>query len=108
MLAGPNGAARLLGMSRSTVRRGAACAVPACQHGCRPAQMDPLTESRILAMLHVSVHDAVNAVAPRYRPYRFAGRAPDASAEAGRPRGRARRARGADAAGARGPRRGAH
>ena len=46
------------------------------------AQMDPLTESRILAILHTSVHDAVNAVAPRYRPYRFAGRAPGASAEA--------------------------
>lgn len=35
------------------------------------AQMDPLTESRILAMLHVAIHDAVNAIDQRYAPYRL-------------------------------------
>ncbi|HVJ57309.1 MAG TPA: hypothetical protein VM574_05690 [Terrimicrobiaceae bacterium] len=28
-------------------------------------KVDPLTESRIFAMLHISIHDAVNAVQPR-------------------------------------------
>ena len=32
-------------------------------------KVDPLTESRIFAMLHISIHDAINAVQPRYQPY---------------------------------------
>jgi hypothetical protein len=46
------------------------------------AQTDPLTESRILAILHLAIHDAVNAVEPRYAPYRFAARVDGASPEA--------------------------
>ncbi|HEY5704183.1 MAG TPA: vanadium-dependent haloperoxidase [Terrimicrobiaceae bacterium] len=34
------------------------------------ANTDPLTESRVFAILHVAIHDAVNAVEPRYEPYR--------------------------------------
>src|ERR1700724_700028 len=30
---------------------------------------DPLTETRIYAILHVAIHDAVNAVESRYEPY---------------------------------------
>jgi hypothetical protein len=30
---------------------------------------DPLTETRIFAILHVAIHDAVNAVESRYEPY---------------------------------------
>jgi hypothetical protein len=32
-------------------------------------QTDPLTESRALAMLHVAVHDALNAIEPRYETF---------------------------------------
>jgi hypothetical protein len=46
------------------------------------AGTDPLTESRILAILHLAVHDAVNAVERRYEAYRFLGRAEGASADA--------------------------
>jgi hypothetical protein len=46
-------------------------------------QMDPLTESRVLAMLHLAMHDAVNAIVRRYQPYAFAETAPaEASADA--------------------------
>jgi hypothetical protein len=33
------------------------------------AHTDPLTESRLLAMLHVAMHDAINGVEPRYERY---------------------------------------
>jgi membrane-associated phospholipid phosphatase len=32
-------------------------------------KVDPLTESRIFAILHIAIHDAVNAVQPRYQSY---------------------------------------
>jgi hypothetical protein len=32
---------------------------------------DPLHESRLYAMMHVAIHDALNAIDPRYRPYVF-------------------------------------
>ena len=32
---------------------------------------NPLTESRIFAILHVAIHDAVNAVELRYEPYQL-------------------------------------
>jgi hypothetical protein len=35
------------------------------------AQTDPLTESRVLAILHVAVHDVVNAIDQRYEAYRL-------------------------------------
>jgi membrane-associated phospholipid phosphatase len=48
------------------------------------AQSDPLTESRILAIVQAAVHDAVNAVTPRYKTYLPArttdrGASPDAA-----------------------------
>jgi hypothetical protein len=45
--------------------------------------LDPLTESRNFAIVQLAVHDAVNAVTPRYETYRAAPpRASGASAEA--------------------------
>jgi hypothetical protein len=38
--------------------------------------VDPLHESRMLAMMHVAIHDALNAVNRRFEPYAFNGRAP--------------------------------
>jgi hypothetical protein len=46
-------------------------------------QTDPLTESRIFAIMHASVHDALNAIERRYEPYRgTTASAPSASARA--------------------------
>ena len=38
--------------------------------------VDPLHESRIMAMMHVAVHDALNAIERRSRPYAFDAHAP--------------------------------
>src|SRR3954447_5419261 len=35
---------------------------------------DPLHESRIYAMMHVAIHDALNAIDRQSRPYAFNGR----------------------------------
>jgi hypothetical protein len=35
------------------------------------AKADPLTESRVFAILHVAIHDAVDAIEPRYEPYKL-------------------------------------
>jgi hypothetical protein len=48
---------------------------------------DPLHESRLYAMMHVAIHDALNAIDRRFRPYAFRGRAgwpvsPDAAVAA--------------------------
>src|ERR1700757_2337216 len=44
---------------------------------------DPFHESRIYAMMHVAIHDALNSIDRRYRPYAFDRRAtPGASPEA--------------------------
>jgi hypothetical protein len=43
---------------------------------------DALHESRIMAMMHVAIHDALNAIDRRYQPYAFDGHAPDASPDA--------------------------
>ena len=32
---------------------------------------DPMAASRVLAMVHLAMHDAVNAARPRYRPYAY-------------------------------------
>jgi hypothetical protein len=45
----------------------AACIVP-------PGSNDPLHESRLYAMMHVAIHDALNAIERRSRPYAFAAR----------------------------------
>jgi hypothetical protein len=39
---------------------------------------DPLAASRTLAMMHIAMHDAVNAAAPRFATYALHGRAPGA------------------------------
>lgn len=44
--------------------------------------VDPLHESRMLAMMHVAVHDALNAIDRRYQPYALDADAPGASPEA--------------------------
>ena len=49
--------------------------------------VDPLHESRMMAMMHVAVHDALNAIDRRSRPYAFdahapAGTSPDAAVAA--------------------------
>jgi len=38
--------------------------------------VDPLHESRMMAMMHVAVHDALNAIERRSRPYAFDAHAP--------------------------------
>lgn len=44
---------------------------------------DPLHESRMYAMTHIAIHDALNAIDRRFRPYAYAGTAKrGASAEA--------------------------
>ena len=43
---------------------------------------DALHESRMMAMMHVAIHDALNAVDRRYQPYAFDGHAPGASPDA--------------------------
>src|SRR5215470_18342820 len=44
---------------------------------------DPLHESRMYAMMHVAIHDALNAIDRRFRPYTFDKRAePGASPDA--------------------------
>src|SRR5438309_1847554 len=44
---------------------------------------DPFHESRIYAMMHVAIHDALNAIDRRFRPYTFDKRAePGASPDA--------------------------
>ena len=37
---------------------------------------DPMAASRILAMVHLAMHDAVNAAQPRYRTYAYQPKAP--------------------------------
>jgi hypothetical protein len=51
------------------------------------ASLDPLHESRIFAILHVAIHDALNAIERRHKPYAFDARAhrgasPDAAVAA--------------------------
>jgi hypothetical protein len=54
---------------------------------CMPPNTDPLHESRLYAMTHVAIHDALNAIDRRSRPYVFSARAsrgasPDAAVAA--------------------------
>src|SRR5688572_6215615 len=47
------------------------------------ARQLPPDGARALAMMHVAMFDAINAIQPRYTPYAFKGKAPEgASAEA--------------------------
>jgi hypothetical protein len=54
---------------------------------CMPPNDDPLHESRLYAMAHIAIHDALNAIDRRSRPYAFKARAsrgasPDAAVAA--------------------------
>ena len=54
---------------------------------CIAPLVDPLHESRIYAMMHVAIHDALNAIDRRSRPYTFhmqaePGASPDAAVAA--------------------------
>jgi hypothetical protein len=46
------------------------------------ARQSPADGTRSLAMMHVAMFDAVNAIEPRYRSYAYEGKAPGASADA--------------------------
>ncbi|WP_332743485.1 vanadium-dependent haloperoxidase [Hydrogenophaga sp.] len=43
---------------------------------------DPMAASRILAMVHLAMHDAVNAAQPRYRAYAYEARTPAGKTQA--------------------------
>lgn len=43
---------------------------------------DPMAASRVLAMVHLAMHDAVNAIEPRYQPYAYAPKPGSASKRA--------------------------
>jgi hypothetical protein len=44
--------------------------------------LNPLHESRMYAIMHIAIHDALNAISPRSRPYAFQGHARHASPDA--------------------------
>src|SRR5262245_21061584 len=46
------------------------------------ANLLPGPQTYTLAVTHIAIHDALNAIVPRYEPYEFAGSAPGASADA--------------------------
>ena len=51
------------------------------------SRADPLSESRLLAMVHLAMHDALNVVERRYQPYTFApAPVPEASPDPPSPR----------------------
>ena len=55
----------------------------AAQAACLSPSNDPLHESRMYAMTHIAIHDALNAITRRSRPYTFDSQAPSgASPEA--------------------------
>jgi vanadium-dependent haloperoxidase-like protein len=46
-------------------------AARAARAACLAPALDPLHESRIYAMVHIAIHDALNAIDRRFRPYAF-------------------------------------
>ena len=55
----------------------------AAKAACLSPANDPLHESRLYAMVHIAIHDALNAINRRSRPYTFDSQAPSgASPEA--------------------------
>jgi hypothetical protein len=54
----------------------------AATKACIAPLADPFHESRLYAMMHIAIHDALNAVDRRFRPYTFDQQAPGASPEA--------------------------
>src|SRR5688500_4627563 len=64
-----------------------ATAARAALAACISPIQDPLHESRLYAMMHVAIHDALNAIDRRSRPYAFRSRpewgvSPDAAVAA--------------------------
>jgi hypothetical protein len=57
-------------------------AAAAARAACVAPFDNPLHESRVYAVMHVAVHDALNAISRRSQPYAYRGRAPAASPEA--------------------------
>lgn len=57
-------------------------AAAAARAACVAPFDNPLHESRMYAIMHVAVYDALNAISPRSEPYAYRGRAPGASPEA--------------------------
>jgi hypothetical protein len=43
---------------------------------------DPVSETRVFAILHIAIHDAVNSIDRKYEPYSYSAEYRDASAEA--------------------------
>ena len=55
----------------------------AAMQACIAPLDDPFHESRLYAMMHIAIHDALNAIDRRFRPYTFdKPAAPGASPEA--------------------------
>jgi hypothetical protein len=55
----------------------------AAMKACISPTDDPMHESRIYAMMHIAIHDALNAIDRRFRPYTYnKGAAPGASPQA--------------------------
>ena len=48
----------------------------AAKAACLSPDNDPLHESRMYAIVHIAIHDALNAIDRRFRPYAFDGQAP--------------------------------
>ena len=83
LVAGPQGAAA----SGDAVTVWNANAGAAATAACIAPENNPLHESRIYAMMHVAIHDALNAIDRRSRPYAFdlpakPGASPDAAVAA--------------------------
>lgn len=57
-------------------------AAEAARAACVAPFDNPLHESRTYAIMHIAIHDALNAVSRRSQPYAYRGRAPGASPEA--------------------------
>lgn len=62
-------------------------AAAAALGSCLAPTSNPLHESRMYAMMHIAIHDALNAIDPRYRPYvlkhvHARGASPDAAVAA--------------------------
>src|ERR1700744_4683343 len=60
-------------------------AMKACMNA--DAGNDPFHESRMYAMMHIAIHDALNAINPKYQPYAYdkkadPGTSPDAAVAA--------------------------
>src|SRR5437879_4460400 len=54
----------------------------AAQAACISPDGDPLHESRMYAMMHIAIHDALNAIDRHSRPYVFDSQAPSGASTA--------------------------